>query len=90
MIFPSQLPFPIRFYIKKRSPHKFMSNALFNSCSCGSGFQPQAGSELFSPRYGLRCGLPYLLPCGLLNVLLDGLLHSLLRDLHYGLLYRLL
>ena len=68
-----------------------MSNALFNSCSCGSGFQPQAGSELYGSRYGLRCGLPYVLPCGLhwglFNALLDGLLHSLLRDLHYGLLW---
>ena len=46
-----------------------MSNAHFNSCSCGSGFQPQAGSELYGSRYGLRyglrCGLPYVLPCGL-------------------------
>ena len=71
-----------------------MSNAHFNSCSCGSGFQPQAGSELYGSRYGLRCGLPYVLPCGLLYAVLDGLLHSLrhslLRDLHYGVLYRLL
>ena len=101
-IFPLQLPFPIRFYIKKRSPHKFMSNALFNSFSCGSGFQPQASSEVYGSLYGslygsryglrcgLRCGLPYVLPCGLpcglLYALLDGLLHSLLRDLLYGLL----
>ena len=50
---------------QKRNRCKFMSNALFNSCSCGSGFQPQAGSELYGSRYGLRCGLPYVLPCGL-------------------------
>ena len=30
-IFPLQRPFPIRFYIKKRSPHKFMSNALLRA-----------------------------------------------------------
>ena len=71
-----------------------MSNALFNSFSCCSGFQPQAGSELYGSRYGLRCGLPYGLrcglPCGLLYALLDGLLHSLLRDLLRGLLCGLL
>ena len=59
-----------------------MSNALFNSCSCGPGFQPQAGSGLYGSRYGLRRGLLYGLPCGSRY----GLHHSLLRDLLYGLL----
>ena len=59
-----------------------MSNALFNSCSCGPGFQPQAGSGLYGSRYGLRRGLLYGLPCGSRY----GLLHSLLRDLLHGLL----
>ena len=67
---------------QKRNCCKFMSNALFNSCSCGPGFQPQAGSGLYGSRYGLRRGLLYGLPCGSRC----GLLHSLLRDLLYGLL----